>query len=120
MEPSNNTQFNILETPKSTSYKFSVFKGKSQAVLKRFELQCFLLNYTCTRTCDTQTRVIFAYFSSCIKKFCQSSSRPHIPHHFKWPSSIFQVAENVCHEIIRDSFHRKIRKSEGGIFSTVV
>ena len=44
-------------------------------------------------------------------QFCQSSSRPHIPHHFKWPSSIFQVAENVCHEIIRGSFHCKIRKS---------
>ena len=44
-------------------------------------------------------------------QFCQSSWRPHIPHHFKWPSSIFQVAENVCHEIIRGSFHCKIRKS---------
>ena len=53
-------------------------------------------------------------------QFSQSSSRPHIPHHFKWPSSIFQVAENVCHEIIRDSFHCKIRKSEGVIFSPVV
>ena len=53
-------------------------------------------------------------------QFCQSSSRPHIPHHFKWPSSIFQVAENVCHEIIRGSFHCKIRKSEGVIFSSLV
>ena len=53
-------------------------------------------------------------------QFCQSSSRPHIPHHFKWPSSIFQVAENVCHEIIRGSFHCIIRKSEGVIFSPLV
>ena len=40
-------------------------------------------------------------------QFCQSSSRPHIPHHFKWPPSIFQVSENVCHEITRGSFHCK-------------
>ena len=53
-------------------------------------------------------------------QFSQSSSRPHIPHHFKWPSSIFQVAGNVCHEIIRGSFHCKIRKSEGVIFSSLV
>ena len=42
-----------------------------------------------------------------------SHTTTHISHHFKWPSSIFQVAENVCHEIIRDSFYCKIRKSEG-------